>query len=165
MTTESDPTQPVPVVATTTAAPADPAPTIAGTRRTGRTASAGNGASRRPSRRHPAAGARVLAAGLATASTFGLVAVIAGRAPAVEVVATSGGAAAPAAAPVTAVPASTPPPVVVVRRTYVPVDGDGARPTGAPSASAKGVTTQRAAAPPVTAVPRRTPPVTRSSSS
>ncbi|MEI2697371.1 MAG: hypothetical protein V9E94_03115 [Microthrixaceae bacterium] len=37
----------------------------------------------------------MLAAGLATASTFGLVAVIAGRAPAVEVVATSGGAAAP----------------------------------------------------------------------
>jgi hypothetical protein len=110
----------------------------------------------------------VLAAGLATASTFGLVAVIAGRAPATEVAASVDGLAAPAAAPVSSVPVSTPPPVVVVRRTYVPVDGDGAPSTGAPSASSSApaaAPTQRSSAPPVTAAPRRSAPVARSSSS
>jgi hypothetical protein len=108
----------------------------------------------------------VLAAGLATASTFGLVAVIAGRAPATEVAASADGLTAPAAAPVSSVPVSTPPPVVVVRRTYVPVDGDGAPSTGAPSASSSAAApTQRSSAPPVTAAPRRSAPVTRSSSS
>lgn len=159
MTTDPDPTLPTPVVPTAAAAPpaAAPAPTAARPK-----------VSRRRTRRHPAAASRVLAAGLATASTFGLVAVIAGRAPATEVAASVDGLAAPAAAPVSSVPVSTPPPVVVVRRTYVPVDGDGAPSTGAPSASSSApaaAPTQRSSAPPVTAAPRRSAPVARSSSS
>lgn len=119
--------------------------------------------------RHPAAASRILAAGLATASTFGLVAVVGNRAQAADAqaaeAASSAFEASLAAPNSTAAPTTAPPPVVVIRRTYVQVDGvtqpssgSSSSATSSPSASA-----QRSA--PVTAAPRRTAPATRSSSS
>lgn len=121
--------------------------------------------SRRRTKRHPAAASRILAAGLATASTFGLIAVLGSRpelAESTQVVAVD---------PTVAAPASTvPAPVVVVRRTYVQIDGGvppaTTRTSAAPSVRASaGVPAAPQPAAPVTAVPRRTAPVTRSSSS
>jgi hypothetical protein len=129
-------------------------------------------ASRRRTKRHPAAASRILAAGLATASTFGLVAVLGSRPQPAEAIQATAVDQVPAT---TVAPPPAPAPVVVVRRTYVQIDG-GTAPatprtsggsTGGTSAStppATRVTAPRASAP-VTAAPRRTAPVTRSSSS
>jgi hypothetical protein len=118
-------------------------------------------APRRRRRRHPAAASRILAAGLATASTFGLVAVLGNSAHAGEVqqavtVEPSGTAGVGVPVPTTA-----PPPVVVIRRSYVQVDG-GTAPAAPPSAAAPASVPCSA---PVTAAPRRTTPVTTSRSS
>jgi ribonuclease E len=151
MTTESDPaTEPVPQVRTgapRTAAPRPP--------------------SKQRRKRHPAAASRILAAGVATASTFGLVAVLGNRAPASDAapVASADAASAPGMATQGAAPTTAPPPVIVVRRSYVRVDGGTAAPsgiTGGSSASAAAPVTRSA---PTTAAPRRTAPAATSSSS
>jgi hypothetical protein len=121
-----------------------------------RTASS-SGARRK--KRHPAGASRVLAAGVATASTFGLVAVL-GSQPSVGEVQTV--AAANAVAPVTtSAPTTAPAPVVVVRRSYVQVDGGTPAATSSPTPSGSAGRAQA----PVTSTPRRSAPVTRSSSS
>ena len=149
MTTEPDPiTERIPAAAASTRAPR----------------------TKRRTKRHPAAASRILAAGLATASTFGLVAVVGNRAQAGE----SQAAEATSAAVDTTTslaPTTAPPPVVVIRRTYVQVDGGTAPATSSSGASGRSATSSPApaAAPqrsaPVTAAPRRTAPATTSSSS
>ena len=151
MTTESTPTQPTPVTRTR-GATADTA--------TGATAQPASG--RRRTRRHPAGASRILATGLAAASTFGLVAVLGSRAPVPQVQAAE---AEPVAAPATtAVPTTAPAPVVVVRRTYVAVDGNATGTASTPSATPRAAAPTRSAAP-VTAAPRRSAPAATSSSS
>lgn len=118
-------------------------------------------APRKRRRRHPAAASRILTAGLATASTFGLIAVLGSAAHADHVqdaviVEPSGTAGVGVPVPTTA-----PPPVVVIRRSYVQVDG-GTAPAAPPSAAAPASVPRSA---PVTAPPRRTAPVTTSRSS
>lgn len=117
-----------------------------------------SGSRGRRKKRHPAGASRILAAGVATASTFGLVAVL-GAQPSAGDAQTV--ASANAMAPVTtSAPTTAPAPVVVVRRSYVQVDG-GAPPV---TSSTPAPSTSRTPAP-VTATPRRSAPVTRSSSS
>ena len=154
MTTEPDPiTERIPAAAASTRAPR----------------------TKRRTKRHPAAASRILAAGLATASTFGLVAVVGNRAQAGESQAAEAASAVvdttTSLAPTTVAPTTAPPPVVVIRRTYVQVDGGIAPATSSSGASGRSATSSPApaAAPqrsaPVTAAPRRTAPATTSSSS
>lgn len=116
---------------------------------------------KRRRRRHPAAASRILTAGLATASTFGLIAVLGSAAHADDVqhaVIVEPSGTAGVGVPV---PTAAPPPVVVIRRSYVQVDG-GTAPAAPPSAAAPASVPRSA---PVTAPPRRTTPVTTSRSS
>lgn len=163
-------------------------PSMASTAEAPAAAPAGPRASRAPKgnrrpRRHAADASRVLVAGLATASTFGLVAVL-GQAQADHEQTTELDAVqtelllaeqAALAAPAPIAPTTTAAPVIVIRRTFVPVGGQGASSTGAVpgSTGATGGQTRVAAAAPapaapapvVTAAPRRQAPVARSSSS